>query len=54
MSKEIIVYKEDLLLAASNGHTKTAELLISKGVDVNAKDDDGETPLYRAALVRPH
>jgi ankyrin repeat protein len=32
-------------------HTKEiAELLITKGADVNAKDDDGHTPLPQAAI----
>jgi len=31
--------------AAYEGHKETAELLIAKGVDVNAKTNDGETPL---------
>ena len=30
--------------AAANGHKEIAELLITKGANVNAKDDDGGTP----------
>jgi cytohesin len=34
--------------AARWGHYKAAELLISAGADVNAKDKEGHTPLWRA------
>ncbi len=34
-----------LLWAAWGGHKEIVELLISKGADVNAKDDGGDTPL---------
>ena len=31
--------------AAFEGRKETVELLIAKGADLNAKDDDGKTPL---------
>ena len=34
--------------AAHGGQKEIAELLIDAGADVNAKDDDGTTPLDRA------
>jgi ankyrin repeat protein len=34
--------------AAKYGRKETVELLIAKGVDVNAKNDYGETPLDMA------
>jgi cytohesin len=52
-----------LHFAALNGRKVIVELLIAKGGDVNAKDDDGETPLdassvfnktETAALLRKH
>ena len=46
--------------AAIRGHKEIAELLITKGADVNVKDDDGTTPLdmaddkETADLLRKH
>jgi ankyrin repeat protein len=34
--------------AAEKGHKEIAELLIAAGADLNAKDDDGTTPLDMA------
>ena len=45
---------------ALEGHKEVVELLIAKGASVNAKDDDGETPLDEASgkeipdLLRKH
>ena len=52
-----------LSYAAYKGHKEVAELLISKGADVNAQMDDGRTSLDKAiernrnelaALLRKH
>ena len=46
--------------AVREGHKEVIELLIAKGADVNAKDDDGTTPLdmaddkETADLLRKH
>ncbi len=34
--------------AAYGGHKEIVELLITAGADVNAKDEDGDTPLDNA------
>jgi hypothetical protein len=39
--------------AARGGHKEIVELLIAKGVNVNAKDDEGETPLDQAGTSWP-
>jgi ankyrin repeat protein len=38
-----------LHVAAMNGVTATAELLIAKGAAINVKNSDGQTPVYVAA-----
>ena len=35
--------------ASWNNHIEIAMLLIARGADVRAKDDDGKTPLHRAS-----
>ena len=37
-----------LHLAAQNGNTKVATLLLKAGAAINAKDKNGKTPLYYA------
>ena len=39
-----------LQVAAYQGHKEIAKLFIANGADVNAKDDDGDTPLDEAIL----
>ena len=50
-----------LHVAAWEGHTEVAELFIAKGADMNAKMEDGDTPLdlakghtETADLLRKH
>lgn len=40
----------ELMLAALEGRTETVKILLSKGADVNAKDDEGRTALMFAAI----
>jgi ankyrin repeat protein len=40
--------KSNSLREKESFHKEIAELLITAGADVNAKTDDGETPLYWA------
>ncbi|CAG9324763.1 unnamed protein product [Blepharisma stoltei] len=39
-----------LHLAALHGHLGVAQLLVQKGANINAKDDDNSTPLHYAAI----
>ena len=39
-----------LALAVSEAYTKMIELLVEHGADVNADDDDGDTPLHLAVI----
>lgn len=40
-----------LILAAGQGHTHVIELMVTKGAEVSAEDEDGDTSLH-LALVR--
>ena len=41
-----------LIFILQFGHTEVMELLLkTPGIDVNAKSNDGLTPLYKAAYV---
>ena len=40
--------------AASGNHKEVVELLIAEGADVNAKDEDGYTPLNSAIKYKHH
>ena len=33
------------MIAEENGQSEISEILINKGIDINAKDKDGNTPL---------
>lgn len=39
-----------LMYASSAGHTKTVQVLIKNGANVNVRDDDGDTALAYAAV----
>ncbi|TDJ67455.1 MAG: ankyrin repeat domain-containing protein [Proteobacteria bacterium] len=39
-----------VIVSIDLGDTATAELLIAKGANVNAKNDNGDTPLHAAAI----
>ncbi|EAX89589.1 hypothetical protein TVAG_485630 [Trichomonas vaginalis G3] len=46
---QISMLKTPLHYAASNNSKETAEILISNGADINAKDKNRWTPLHYAA-----
>ena len=52
VNEEVLGEVVPLHTAARYGHKEIAELLIAKGAEVNAKDDEGETPLDLAWLTR--
>jgi len=39
-----------LMIATSKGQTEIAEVILQAGVNINAKSDDGETALHKAAF----
>ena len=45
----LLNFSTPLTVATMNGHSEIAKLLIAKGVDINAPDKGGWTPLYFAA-----
>ncbi len=38
--------------ASQNGHHDTVELLLTKGADPNIQDNDGQTAIYQACLLK--
>src|SRR5262245_851364 len=42
--------KEDLAIAARDGHTEVVKKLLASGANVNMKTKDGSTPLINASL----
>jgi hypothetical protein len=41
--------EESLMIASTGGYTEIARMLIQAGVDINAQDKDGATPLMKAS-----
>ena len=50
-AKEDVYGATPLHMAAANGNKKIAEFLITKGADLNARNDNGGTPLVYAAQI---
>jgi cytohesin len=50
-SKDEASGRTPLHIAADRGQVELVEFLLAHGADVNAKDNDGYTPLYLAAVV---
>jgi ankyrin repeat protein len=48
--QRVLQGKTALIFAAERGNNKMVELLISKGADINAKDEEGRTALMSAAF----